>query len=144
METTFYRMKVIQCFDFEVVSNINRGDIALFESERRLNEAKEEAYVLSPSVMSLWHREGRACSTSARFILGRTTTSSLVFPLLFLLLARARYTVIFYVIPSCPAVGGQLCRCATRAYALPGIVTPDTPVAREKRGAERNGRVKKA
>lgn len=51
-------------------------------------------------------REGRACLTMA----GKHRThpslhNSLLFPLLFFFLARARYTVIFYVIPSCPAVG---------------------------------------
>lgn len=38
------------------------------------------------------------------------------FPSSFLPRSRARYTVIFYVIPSRPAVG-QLCRCATRCDA---------------------------
>lgn len=70
------------------------------------------------------------------------------FPSSFPLSRPCRYTVIFYVIPSCPAVGHS---CAgARRESMRGLCAARSRrrysryVAREKRGAERNARVKKA
>lgn len=70
------------------------------------------------------------------------------FPSSFPLSRPCRYTVIFYVIPSCPAVGHS---CAgARRESMRGLCAARNRrrysryVAREKRGAERNARVKKA